>query len=74
MDRNYLSAWDSGLTRGLGKKGKEEIVRDNKRFSFLDGSIEEWNQLDSKTPQGRGINEFKAEMDKSRYEYGTGQM
>ena len=72
IDNKGLFLWDTGNTRGHGKKlRKTRCLKDVKKYSFPFRSIELWNSLDEEIIQSKSIHEFKAKIDHRRYGDGT---
>ncbi len=70
-DDLLLPARSQGL-RGHGKKlRKENCLRDSKKYSFPQRSVDIWNNLWEEVVEARSIHQMKEKLDNFRYGDGT---
>ena len=71
-DRGDLLKWNKRDTRGQGMKLEKDMYRrDLKRNSFPHRVVDVWNGLDESVVCAKTINQFKANLDQTRYRDGT---
>ena len=63
---------DNGATRGHGKKlKKDRCLKDVKKYSFPQRSVDVWNGLSADVVSAKTISGFKTKVDKTRYQGGA---